>query len=538
MLDVVKLLNAPPPWEPHGSSVPLPDRYQALLDYDAVRARAFFVATGPVAPAAGQSRAAALGIGGDDLEATPKLRVLRVKTLAEVQAAVDEAIASGSPHRLVIGGAISCDRGLRIDRANQLVLDLTNLRIDVAMSHEPLVILQNSRKIAVRGLKVTQVHKIAIEITTCEDIDVSGAVVSGAFGAGILLTGGSKRVLIDRSIFVRNAGVSVKAMGEVANVVILQSQFDGPTAVSFIHLAEAKVALGYAALNPDEPGRDALTHAHPTDIRILENRFGRTDAVAILAEGTRGVWVERNDFNGAAGGAVCSIGHCAGIMVADNRIAPLAKTAAPLVAINDTAFFCIFRNIFEPISQESIRVSGQFGGGFIASNSVLAPKQDVLTGEDGKPVPVINPDAGIVLDPGTTDEAFWSTTLMLNIVRGAFRVGIEITGALPRLFLFDNHMFGMTAWSLKSDVVQPMLTSLNNWSLDKSMNIPLSQVPIESARVFWAAIELEDDEVDAEIADLPDGFTVVPAGHADVVLTVVSADASGDTSADTKVKKA
>ena len=494
MLDVVKLVSAPPPWESHGSDVQLPDRYASLLTNQARKAKAFFVANGPVEPSAGLAKDPLLGWHVEESPLPVKLRVLRAATLAEVQIAVDEAIASDRPQRLVVTGTVFWDRSLRVERADQLVLDLSGLRVDVGVFDQPVILISGARKVAVRGIRVTQVHPVAIDIVASEDVTVSAAVLSGAFQSAIRVSGGSKRVLIDQSLFMRNAGFAIKVAGEVENVVILHSQFDGPTAMSFIHLMQATVALGYAAGNPDEPGRDALTHAHPTTIRILENRFGRTDAVAILVEGTRGVWVERNDFNGAAGGAVCSIAHAAGLMVADNRIAPLADTEAPLVAINDTAFFCIFRNIFEPISQESIRVSGQFGGGLIAANTLLRPKADIVLDANGVPKPDSTPVAGVVLNPGVAaDGAFLATTLMLNTVRGAFTVGFDILGAVPRLFLFDNHFFGMTGWSIKSTIVQPMLTSLNNWSREKSMNMPLAEVPMETARTVWAAQEMVED---------------------------------------------
>lgn len=492
MLDVVKLLSAPVPWHDHGAGAPLPDRYQDLLSDDAKKAKAFFVATGPLAASAWLDKASIPGLTDHAPDVPVKLRAIRASTMAEVQAAVDEAIASARPQRLVISGTVFWDRSLRVERADQLVLDLSGLRVDVAVHDQPVILISGAKKVAVCGLRVTQVHPTAIDIVASEDISVSAAVLSGAFQSAIRVSGGSKRVLIDRSLFVRNVGFAIKVVGEVDTVVILHSQFDGPTAMSFIHLVQATVALGYAALTPDEPGRDALTLARPTTIRILENRFGRTDAVAILAEGTRGVWVERNDFNGAAGGAVCTIGHAAGLMVADNRIAPMAETDAPLIAINDTAFFCIFRNIFEPISQESIRVSGQFGGGLITANSLLCPRVEPKFDADGRPVMHKTPNAGIILNPGAADDgAFLATTLMLNTVRGAFAVGFDILGAVPRLFMFDNHFFGMTHWSIKSDVVQPMLTSLNNWSREKSLNMPLAEVPMETARMVWADKEIE-----------------------------------------------
>lgn len=487
MLDVVKLLNAPLPWDSHGSAMQLPDRYQALLGDGAWRAKAFFVASGPVAPASGVTRTSVPGINPQLVEVPAKLRVLHAANFAEVQMAVDEAIASALPQRLVVSGSILWDHSLRIERADQLVLDLASLRIDVGTWDRPLIAITGSSKIAVRGMRITQAHAIGIDVSSSDDVTVTAAVLAGAHDAAIRVSGGSRWILIDRSTFMRNSGVAVRVVGEAETVVILQSNFDGPTRNSFIHLVAATGASGYAPLHPDEPGRDALTRLHPTAIRILENRFGRTDAVAILADGTRGVWVERNDFNGSNGGAFCSINHAAGVMVADNRMASIAETVAPLVAINDTAFFCIFRNIFEPISQECVRVSGAFGGGLIAANSLLNPKSEERISESGAIKKDPYPNAGIVLNPGPAPDggAFLATTLMLNMVRGAFDVGVDFLGPVPRIFLFDNHFFGMLDWSIKSDVAQALVTSLNNFSTVKSMNLQLSDRMIEVGRMVW-----------------------------------------------------
>ena len=74
MLDIVKLLTAPVPWDHHGSGVQLPDRYQALLSDDARKARAFFVATGPVTNPMGQSKSSIPGLSSDETDVPAKLR--------------------------------------------------------------------------------------------------------------------------------------------------------------------------------------------------------------------------------------------------------------------------------------------------------------------------------------------------------------------------------------------------------------------------------------------------------------------------------
>jgi hypothetical protein len=489
MLDVIKLLNAPLPWESHGSALPLPNRYQALMSDGAAKAKSFFVASGPVAPAFGLARTAVPGINPQLVEVPAKLRLLHAVDLAEIQSAVDEAIATARPQRLVVTGSILWNGSLQIDGADTLILDFANLRIDVHVWDEPLVSVTRSRKIAVRGMRITQAHAIAMDVSGSEDVTVTAAVVAGSHDATIRISGGTRCVLIDRCTFMRNSGVAVRVVGEVDRVVILQSTFDGPTRSCFIHLVAAQAARGYSALQSDEPGRDALIRLYPTSIHILENRFGRTDAVAIVADGTRGVWVERNDFNGPLGGAFVSINHAAGVMLADNRVAPIAKTLAPLVAIRDTAFFCIFRNTFEPVSQECVRVSGAFGGGLIAANSLLNPKPENRLSAEGTPGKDPYPTSGIVLDPGPTAEegAFMSTTLMLNSVRGAFNVGFDFQGPVPRIFMFDNHIYGVTEWSFKSEVAQTMVTSMNNWSPVKSLNLQLSDMMIDVGRMVWTA---------------------------------------------------
>ena len=110
------------------------------------------------------------------------------------------------------------------------------------------------------------------------------------------------------------------------------------------------------------------------------------------------------------------------------------------------------------------------GGLLIAGNTLMtAPGPDT-------------PSAAIRLTPGA-GAAFLSCTLMLNTLRGPYPSGIVITGTLPRLFLFDNHLFGMTDWSLEARVPQPMATSVNNWSPVKSLNLALSEELIDVARM-------------------------------------------------------
>ena len=56
MVDVVRLLNVPLPWDGHGSAVKLPERYNAALEFEASTAAMYFVTTGRIAPAADETR--------------------------------------------------------------------------------------------------------------------------------------------------------------------------------------------------------------------------------------------------------------------------------------------------------------------------------------------------------------------------------------------------------------------------------------------------------------------------------------------------
>ncbi len=72
---------------------------------------------------------------------------------------------------------------------------------------------------------------------------------------------------------------------------------------------------------------------------------------------------------------------------------------------------------------------------------------------------------------------------MLNTIRGAFASGIALDGEVPRLFLFDNHLFGMKDWSLESQVAQPKVTSMNNWSPVHSLNLTLAERESQGPRI-------------------------------------------------------
>jgi hypothetical protein len=472
MTDVIRLLNAPPPWEVHGPDRPrLPAAHAVLLAGWARPEAELFQTSGEAGQVIRQ-----LGIVAPGLlsAALGEVTVLTPATLAELQEAVDAAVASDLPQRLVVRGTLVWQGCLVIRRARGFSMDFAGLTLDVAVSDQPLIKVIDGQGVTLRGLRVGQVNAGVLDIIGGTDIAVTHAALAGATTAAIRLSGGVRRALIDASAFVRNAGASVLAQGEVSDLAVLHCQFDGPTGSPFVHLAAARAAIGYDTPAEGEAGRDAMTLAHPTGVRLLDNRFGGTEAAAVQADGTLALWVERNDFNAMAGSAVVVSGPALGVMIADNRILPTAEAAAPLLSLTGVALFCLFRNILSPLGQTGISVMGPFGGGLIAANSLLI--------EGTPPAAAV----GIELVAGAREDevtgAFLSTTVMLNTIRGALASGIGIRGHLPRLFLFDNHLFGMTKWSLDADEPQPMATSMNNWSPQNSRNLALSDQPIETGR--------------------------------------------------------
>ena len=196
-------------------------------------------------------------------------------------------------------------------------------------------------------------------------------------------------------------------------MIVARSAFDGPSRQAFIDLSAVMSARGFAAPGPDAPARDALTLMHPTGVRILENRFGAVDDVAISASGPLGLWVERNDFAGAGNGTLAVRGPAMGVMVADNRIQGPDDSVAPLLQLGDVALACVFRNVFEPTGQVALTVTGGFGGLLVAGNTLMI---------DAGPE-AAQAQAAIRLLPAGV-SAFLSCTVMLNTIRGPFGSGI------------------------------------------------------------------------------------------------------------------
>lgn len=471
MLDVTGLLNAPAPWEAHGATAPLPPGLAAILAEWPGKPADFFTTSGTADETIRRSGFKAPGlIFGDAADR----HELSPGTLEVLQRAVTALAGQAQPHRLVLAGPIAWDGTLLIDDVAGVTLDFSAARVEVLQAEAPLIRLTRSQRVTIRGLRLGQRHATAVDISASQDVALTDMAIAGAADQAVRLSGGAARVLVDRSAFLRNTGPGLRALGEVSEVILSRCAFEGPSRRAFVELSAAHSPRGYAAPEAEgaEAPRDALTRMAPTDVRILENRFGALDQAAIQAQGTLGLWVERNDFAGAAAGALALTGPAVGLMLADNRIGAPQDAGAALVRLADLTLACVFRNMFEPAGQPALLVEGGFGGLLVAANTlVVAP----MPGAPRAP-------AAIRLDP-RAPGAHLSTTLMLNTLRGPFGSGITLTGALPRLFLFDNHLFGMADWSLESRVAQPMATSMNNWSPVKSLNLPLSEALIDVARM-------------------------------------------------------
>ena len=470
MLDVISLLNAPAPWDMHGAAAPLPPDFAAILALWPGTAADFFKTSGPADEAlrAGKFQAPGLVFGdaGEHADLAPA-------TLSALQAEVSALSGRPTPRRLVLSGVIRWDGTLAIDDVTGVTLDFSAARIEVAQSDAPLIRITRSRKVTLRGLRVGQRNRTVLDIASSSDIALTDSAMAGSGTAAVLVSGGAARVLIDRCAFLRNIGPAVSLAGEVTEMIIARSAFDGPSRHAFIEATAVQSARGFSAAEPG--ARDALTLMHPTGLRVLENRFGASDAAAIRAKGTLGLWVERNDFTGSDSGVLDVEGPALGLMLEGNRIQAPSGTGAPLLRLADLALACVFRNIFEPAGQVALSLSGGFGGILIAGNMLMIPAN-----------PAASATAAIRLEPASL-SGFLSTTIMLNTLRGPFASGIILTGELPRLFLFDNHLFGMTDWSFEARVPQPMATSMNNWSPVKSLNLALSEAPIDVARMVRSA---------------------------------------------------
>ena len=465
MLDVIPLLNAPAPWETQGASAPLPPDYAALLALWPGAPADFFRTSGPVNEALRAAKFQVPGlVFGDAAEQVD----LAPATLAALQGKITALAGDVTPRRLVLTGPIRWDGTLQIDDVTGLTLDFSAARIEVTQRDAPLIRIARSRRVALRGLRIGQRNHAVLDIASSSDVGLMDSACAGSSEPCVLISGGACRVLIDRCAFLRNTGPAVRLQGEVTDAIIARSSFEGPSLHAFIEASAALSARGFATAETE--ARDALTMMHPTGLRVLENRFGASDRPAILAKAGLGLWVERNDFAGSASGVLVVEGPGLGLMLADNRIQAPPGIGAPLVNLAGQALACVFRNTFEPSGQVALAVTGAFGGLLIAGNTMM-----IGPGPDAPAAAVrLSPDAG---------AAFLSCTLMLNTLRGPFGSGIVITGALPRLFLFDNHLFGMTGWSLEATVPQPMATSVNNWSPVKSLNLALSEELIDVARM-------------------------------------------------------
>lgn len=452
----------------------MPAAHSVILDNWAGPPDAFFRTSGTTDAAIATSGLGAPGFHGAGATETapPEIRTLAPADLSRLQAEIVALTDHDHPIRLQLSGPIHWNGTLDLEGAHDLALDFTAARVEVATTADPLIRIARSGRIAVHGLAIGQRNACVLDIASSYDIAITACALSGASDGALRITGRCERVLVDRSAFLRNDGPAIRGSGEVVRLIVARSGFEGPAPQGHVRLSPIRTARGLPHPEAHEPARDALSTGYPTEVRLLENRFAPCPVPAIAAEGTLGLWIERNDFTGATHSAVALTGPAAGLMVADNRLAADPASPAPLVTLVDAALACVFRNNFEPARQPALQVSGSFGGLLVAANTVLPLSADIA------------PGAAIELAPA---GAFLATTLMLNTIRGPFSSGIVLQGELPRLFLFDNHLVGMTGYSVESQVAQPSVTALNNWSPQRSLNLSLAGGKLSPARLFHAA---------------------------------------------------
>lgn len=455
MPDVISLLDVPLPWEGHGAKTALPAGFQALLGRWPGAARDFYCTIGTADAAIRRA-----GIAADPVL---PVETLAPQTLTALQARIDQAIHEGLPLRLKIQGPVAWDGTLRIAGASHLALDFAAARIAPVPTDQPLIALADCQAVRVLGLRMAEPVAGGIVAEGCHQLVLSGLALTGAAGPALRLARGCRQVLIDHSALARAPGPALQIEGDVAQVVLARSILEGSADAPAVRILADR--------------HEAEATGWPIDLCLIETRLLRAQGPAVEAQGVIGLWIERCDVEAAA--AVRVQGPALGVMIADNRILGTGG-AAPMVACEDTALACLFRNsldrLAEPGLPTAIAFSGRFGGLLIAGNLVISA---AATGP-----------AALHLD-GAVAPAFASTLLMLNVIRAPYPCGIRIEGELPRLFLFDNHIFDVTETSLSSPLPQPMVTTLNNLSPIRSLNIPLSEKAPVLARMVWR-ISLRD----------------------------------------------
>lgn len=472
MLDVVRLLNLPLPWDLHGTSQPIPETFGTVLQNWKATPDRFFQMASDAGELFDETESAHYPFLMRGIEAPrPSSVTLEIDSIDDIETCLkDHAEAEGLITFVILTrGDVTWNRSLHLEALQNIQLDFSRARIDLSYADGPLLSMTSCRRVSVRGLVANVSHLIGIEISRSDDVMISGCIFSGANDAAVLLSGANTKVLIDSCYFVRNPANCVRVFGDCTGTIISRCNFEGPSNRPFIELLKDRVAVGFGHSQLDGDGdspRDALTMMSPVSTFIIENRFSTTAEAAIFTMGALNFTVVRNDFKKIDGCCVYTTEQSIGALIGDNRITLADGAGPPAIEMFDTAYPCIFRNTIDAVGRIAIRLTGAFGGGVIALNTMLYKKTAGLS------------DPSVVLDPGPagTDKApFLSMTVMLNTIRGPVSSGLQIEGELPRLFLFDNHVFGTTDWSLASTVTQPYVTSLNNWSVQRSLNMTLSE---------------------------------------------------------------
>ncbi|MFH6783841.1 MULTISPECIES: hypothetical protein [Methylobacterium] len=472
MADLIKLMHIPAPWEDHQSGRPLPNGFDSVKDAWNNNHDLFSHTFG------GADRAIdALDISGpasdiDNGAASPHIKFnVYVDSFDDLQIAIETA------HRPIhiffaASGYLDWSRPLHIKDRQDVTIDFKLQDISIKYDNAPLIVISRCERLLIRGLSAPLLDDCRIAIDNSNDVALIGCALHDYSSRAVTILGTCNRILIDKCSFLGSSDAVIDATGEICKLAITRCNFHNSARdvqtgdASCIQIKGALSARGYET-DPSALGleldRDALLMRHPTHAYVVECNFTLESGSALRCARAAGIWFERNNVGGSSHEAVRIEQYVYGLIVSDNRL-NLHPSSRPKALINiiDTAFYYIFRNNFDMHQGVGIKIEGSSGGGIVALNNFV---YDAADRAEGIAIVVATP----------VDQSFLSQTFILNSIRGSSRVGFRFETPLPRLFLFDNHIFGTWEWSIESLAPQPMLTSLNNWSLCQSLNVPLSQ---------------------------------------------------------------
>lgn len=454
---------------------------------------------------------------GDSLGALRKLGIIapregRVKLSVRSIEEIDVSISGAQqPVHLIVASDLhlNWEHTLKISDCRDVVLDFGFVARPTEIGDQPIIQVSNCERIQIRGLLVNELHERSILIENSSDIAVIGSAFSG-FSVGAIEVTNSQRVLIDRCSFSTSGGCAVEVVGDVRGLGVLRSQFNvsdeliAVPADPFIRLSGKHVADGYSETSlagNGDPARDMLTFRPPIQVLLVENRFFAKGTVAVCSTGVVGLWIEASDFFDFTHQAIICRKDSVGVMIAGNRLRTAeGQLAGPcVIEISDTNLFTIFSNTIETLDRSAVGVLGRFGGGLIACNSFFY----IGSAECDCDAVQVHPKGG---------SSFGSLTFILNVVRGRPRRGIHISGHIGQLYFFDNHLFAPWEWSIESDVVQPRVSSLNNFSPVRSRNVKLSDTFIKVPRAVFGQEGVPDRNEVSSGSIASDG--VIPFGRA------------------------